>query len=146
MTKKEFVKELKDYFSDHEWKPYDEKRIMLLLNKFEEESKPVVLIKQEVEYPERVDSFPDMENEWLKICQIHNIDPVTSRKNKKQENVSARTYFVRYMYLKYNKVTSTAIGKFLGRDHSTVLHMRDFSKVPCEIAPLFQKKLILNRS
>lgn len=144
MTKKEFIKELKDYFSDHEWKPYDEKRMMLLLNKFEEEMKPVV-IKREIEHPQRVDSFPDMESEWLKICKLYNVDPIASRKNKKQENVSARTHFVRYMYLKYDKITSTSIGKFLGRDHSTVLHMRDFSKVPCKIAPLFQKKVILNR-
>jgi len=43
MTKKAFLKELKDYFTGHEWNSYDEKRIMLLLTQFEDAIKPVTV-------------------------------------------------------------------------------------------------------
>lgn len=130
---------------EEELQPFFKKVPKPLLNRIERivlETRTV--IKREIGYPERIHTFPNMEDEWVKICQMHNLDPVIAKTNRKQENVSARTHFVRYLYLKYDQVTSKRIGRFLGRDHSTVLHMRDFSKVPCPIAPLFQRKVILN--
>ena len=130
---------------EDELQPFFKKVPKPLLNRIERiilETRTV--IKREIGYPERINTFPNLDDEWVKICKTHNLDPVTAKTNRKQENVSARTHFVRYLYLKYDQVTSKRIGRFLGRDHSTVLHMRDFSKVPCPIAPLFQRKVILN--
>lgn len=131
---------------EDELQPFFKRVPKPLLNRIEQ----IVLqtrtvIKREIGYPERLDIIPNLSDEWVQICKIHNLDPVSAKINRKQENVSVRTHFVRYLYLKYQNITSKAIGRFLGRDHSTVLHMRDFSKVPCPIAPLFQRKVILDR-
>lgn len=126
-----------------ELQPFFKRVPQPLLNRIERivlETRTV--IKREIGYPERLDGFPNLDDEWLKICKIHNLDPVIAKGNRKRENVAARTHFVRYLYLKYENVTSKRIGRFFNKDHSTILHMRDFSKVPCPIAPLFQKKVI----
>lgn len=126
---------------EEELQPFFKKVPKPLLNRIQNivnETRTVV--RREVGLPDRLATFPDMESEWLKICKLHNLDPVTAKTKREEPLVAARTHFVRYLFLKYDRVTLKSIGRFLGRDHSTVIHMRDRSKVNCPIPPFYQRR------
>lgn len=46
MTKKEFVKELKAYFHEWDWRPFDENKIMNMLERFQDKIEPIVVLKK----------------------------------------------------------------------------------------------------
>jgi chromosomal replication initiation ATPase DnaA len=129
---------------EQELQPFFKKVPKPLLNRIERiVNETRTVIRREIGLPDRLPTSPDMESEWLKICELHNLDPVTAKTKREEPLVAARTHFVRYLFLKYDRVTLKSIGKFLGRDHSTVIHMRDRSKVNCPIPPFYQKRYIV---
>lgn len=137
MTKKEFLKELKDYFNDYEWKSYDEKRIMLLLTKFEESIKPLTIIR-EVIVKERVKVEPttsaDMQKIADEICAKHNItieqlkanSPKScydKRESRKSEYIEARRDFCLTLWNQYPTSNLSVVKRFLGyKCHSSIYH------------------------
>lgn len=46
MTKKEFINELKAYFHEVEWRPFDENKIMNMLERFQAKIEPVYILKK----------------------------------------------------------------------------------------------------
>ena len=101
------------------------------------------IIKREVILPQRNTIAPDLNKEWKKICDFHKVDPVKAKKTREQDVVSVRAHFVRHILLHFENVTVVKLATFLGKDHSTIIHLRDRSKSPCPIPPLRQKKVIL---
>lgn len=101
------------------------------------------IIKREIIMPEKSSIAPDLHDEWIKICSIHGIDPVKARKTRLMEVVSVRAHFVRHIVLNFKNIKLTKLANFLGKDHSTIIYLRDKCKVPCSIPPLRQKKVIL---
>jgi hypothetical protein len=137
MTKKEFLKELKDYFNDYEWRPYDEKRIMLLLTKFEQETKPVTIVK-EVIVREHVTVEPttktDIESVAKEICEKHKITMeqlkadspkscYSKGESRKSEYIEARRDFCITLWQRHPTAKLSVVKRFLGyKCHSSIIH------------------------
>jgi hypothetical protein len=101
---------------------------------------------REVLMPDRKKAAPDLQAEWLKICEIHLLDPKIAKKGRYKERIAAKAHFVRHIIMNYEYITLTQIAKFFGNDHTTIIHLRDHSSVPCPIPPLYQKKrFIINQ-
>lgn len=129
---------------EEELQPFFKKVPKPLLNRIQnivDETRTVVI--REVGLPDRLSGYPNLETEWLEICKLHNIDPELAKRKREQAQVAVRTHFVRHLFMKYERVTLKSIGRFLGRDHSTVIHMRDRSKVNCPIPPFYQKRFTI---
>lgn len=137
MNKKEFLKEIKDYFNEHEWKPYDEKRIMLLLTKFEQSVKPVTIIKEVVVNKDiKIDSYTieDVRIFAENICNKHRItmeqlkadSPNSCYANgekRKSEYIEARRDFCIGIFTEYPFMKLSVIKRFLGyKCHSSIIH------------------------
>lgn len=104
------------------------------------------VLRREVILPDRQKMAPDLQAEWLKICEIHCLDPKAAKRGRMRHNISAKAHFVRYLLLNYEYVNLTQIAKFFGNDHTTIIHLRDKSKVPCPIPPFYQRKrFIINQ-
>lgn len=101
------------------------------------------IVRREVILPERQKMAPHLQQEWEKICEIHLLDPKKAMKGRRRENISAKAHFVRYLLLNYEYINLTQIARFFGNDHTTIIHLRDKSKVPCPIPPFYQKKRFL---
>lgn len=137
MTKKEFLKELKDYFNEYEWKPYDEKRMMLLLTKFEQEMKPVTIVK-EVIVKEHVSveatTKSDIESVANEICDKHKITIEQLKANspkscyskgekRKSEYIEARRDFCITLWQRHPTAKLSVVKRFLGyKCHSSIFH------------------------
>lgn len=98
------------------------------------------IIRKEVIMPNRIKEKPDLQSEWLKICEIHMVDPVQAKKGRRRERISAKAHFVRYLLLNFEYVNLSQIARFFKNDHTTIINLRDKSKVPCPIPPFYQKK------
>ena len=137
MTKKEFLKELKDYFNDYEWKSYDEKRIMLLLTQFEQSMKPVTIIKEVVvrqQFKLETVTKADIENVASYICQKHQITIEQLKANspnscyhrgekRKSEYIEARRDFCLTLWEKHPASKLSVVKRFLGYVcHSSIYH------------------------
>ena len=101
------------------------------------------IVRREVVMPDRKKMAPDMQAEWLKICEIHCVDPVLAKRGRVREKISAKAHFVRYLLLNFEYINMSQIARFFGNDHTTIIHLRDKSKVPCPIPPFHQKKRFL---
>ena len=101
------------------------------------------LIHREVPLLDQIAAAPNLQNEWVKICKLHNVDPGEAKQGRQQSKVRVRTHFVRHIISKYENVTLKDIGYFLGRDHSTVIHMRDRCKCVCPIPPFYQRRFTI---
>ncbi len=137
MTKKEFLKELKDYFNEYEWKSYDEKRIMLLLTKFEQSVKPVTIVKEVVINKQvRVEAYTaeDIQSHAENICNKHRITLEQLKANspksfyskgerRSSEYIEARRDFCLTVFDKYPSMNKSVIKRFLGyKCHSSIFH------------------------
>lgn len=137
MNKKAFLKELKDYFNDYEWKSYDEKRIMLLLTKFEEAIKPLTIIK-EVIVREHVKveatTIADIQKLSDEICAKHKITIEQLKANspkscyskgesRKSEYIEARRDFCITLWSQHPTAKLSVVKRFLGyKCHSSIFH------------------------
>ena len=56
------------------------------------------------------------------VCEHLNIKPEEIKSKKRNEEIVIPRQIVMYLCSKYTDCSSTKIGEFLGKDHSTVLH------------------------
>ena len=56
------------------------------------------------------------------VCEHLNIKPDDIKSKKRNEEIVRPRQIVMYLCNKYTDCSSTKIGDFLGKDHSTVLH------------------------
>jgi len=137
MTKKEFLKELKDYFNEYEWKPYDEKRMMLLLTKFEQEMKPVTIVKQVIvreHVAAEATTITDIQKLASEICEKHKITIEQLKANspkscyskgekRKSEYIEARRDFCITLWSQHPTAKLSVVKRFLGyKCHSSIFH------------------------
>jgi Mg-chelatase subunit ChlI len=81
---------------EQELQPFFKKVPKPLLNRIERiVNETRTVIRREIGLPDRLPTSPDMESEWLKICELHNLDPVTAKTKREEPLVAARTHFVR---------------------------------------------------
>lgn len=99
--------------------------------------KSVSIVKKEVIIKQgEVKKDANLRDIFSYICSLHNVSPnVAKSKSRRMKHVACRVHFVRYLYLNNYVVTLKEIADFLNRDHSSVITMRDSSKVFCEIPP-----------
>jgi len=129
---------------ESELTPYFKKVPKPLLNRIKRIIKGTkTLIHREVPLIDQVAAAPNLQNEWLEICKMHNIDPTEAKKGRVQSRVKVRIHFVRHIISKYENVTLQDIGAFLDRDHSTIIYMRDKCKMPCPIPPFYQRRFTI---
>lgn len=129
---------------EEELQPYFKKVPKPLLNRIERIIKGTkTLIHREVPLIHQVAAAPNLQNEWVEICKLHNIDPTIAKKGRLQSRVRVRTHFVRHIISKYENVTLQDIGDFLERDHSTIIYMRDRCKMPCPLPPFYQRRFTI---
>lgn len=81
---------------------------------------------------------PDLEAEWLRICNEYNENPESVKRLKKFYYVSIRCHFVRYILNEYDNayISLSELGRFLGRSHHMIIYYRDFAKVECPLPPM----------
>jgi hypothetical protein len=140
MTKKEFINELKAYFHDVEWRPFDENKIINMLERFQAKVEPIYIIKKVYleSKPVQNYSFSDkiIEEVANDVCMEHNItieqlkanSPRSCYRNGKRraiEYVAARRDLCRRVKQSSGKlVTATRLKEWFGyKCHSCVLHL-----------------------
>jgi len=101
------------------------------------------IIQKEVFVPERKKDLQNLSTVWAEICKAHGVDPVAAKIMRNAEYVAVRVHFVRHVILKYTGVTLTQLGRFLNRDHSTIIYLRDECKIDKPIPPLRQRKVVI---
>ena len=82
---------------------------------------------------------PDLKNEWLQLCEKYKVNPdVALRRCRMHKYISIRVHFVRYILSEFNNsiVSVSDLARFMDRDHSMIIHYRDYSKVDCALPPL----------
>lgn len=100
------------------------------------------IIQKEVFVPERKKDLQNLSTVWGEICKAHGVDPIAAKLRRSSEYVKVRVHFVRHVLLTYNGVTLNHLGRFLNKDHSTIIHMRDRCKIDKPIPPLKQRKVV----
>jgi hypothetical protein len=101
------------------------------------------VVQKEIIVENRLEEKPELQNEWLRVCKIHQIDPVTSKHGRHYEKIRAKVHFIRHVLLNYRYITLTEIARFLKCDHTSVIALRDRSKVECVYPPFYQRKRII---
>jgi len=115
-----------------------------LLNNIEQIVKEArTIVQKEVFVPEKKKELQNLSTVWGEICKVHGVDPVAAKIRRNAEYVAVRVHFVRHVLLKYNGVTLIQLGKFLKRDHSTIIYLRDECKIDKPIPPLRQRKVVI---
>jgi hypothetical protein len=137
MTKKEFLKEMKDYFTEVEWTSHAEKKIITLLEQYKNKQDTVVVIKKvEVKVPQNnVEVMEDaLQKVTDSVCQKHGItveelkvsSPLScykKRAKRRHEYILARKEFCTTVRRVSPVTTLTAIRDWLGyKCHSSILH------------------------
>lgn len=98
------------------------------------------IIKKEIIFENRGDESPDLEAEWLKICEIHKLDPQFAKRGRQSQKIKAKVHFVRHILLNFKYVKIVELADFLNLHHTTVIALRDHSKVECVYPGFYQKK------
>jgi hypothetical protein len=115
-----------------------------LLDKIESViNKTRTIVRKEIILENRLEEKPDLQNEWLRVCKIHNVDPVTSKHGRHYEKIRAKVHFIRHILLNYKYITIMEIARFFKCDHTSVIALRDRSKVECVYPPFYQKKRVI---
>jgi hypothetical protein len=139
MTTQEAIQLIED-----ELNPYFKRVPKPLLNRIHNIIKGTkTLIHREVPLMDQISAAPNLQNEWVEICKLHNVDPNEGKQGRVQSKVRVRTHFVRHIISRYENVTLQDIGTFLGRDHSTVIHMRDRCKAACALPPFYKRRFTI---
>ena len=82
---------------------------------------------------------PDLESEWLQMCEKYRVNPNEALNRCRQHKyISIRVHFVRYILSQFNNsvISVSDLARFMNRDHSMIIHYRDYSKVDCALPPL----------
>ena len=126
--------------------PYTDELPEKILNRIENVIKDTrVIVRREIIHENRLEERPDLQKEWIQICSIHKVDPKTAKKGRHYEKICVKVHFIRHVLLNYKFITLVEIAKFLKCDHTSVIALRDRSKVDCVYPPFYQrKKIIIN--
>jgi hypothetical protein len=115
-----------------------------LLDKIESViNKTRTIVQKEIILENRLPEKPDLQKEWLRVCKIHQIDPEAAKHGRHYEKVRAKVHFIRHVLLNYKYITLMEIARFLKCDHTSVIALRDRSKVECVYPPFYQRKRII---
>ena len=114
-----------------------------LLDKIESViNKTRTIVQKEIILENRLPEKPDLQREWLRVCKIHNVDPVTSKHGRHYEKIRAKVHFIRHVLLNYKYITLMELARFLKCDHTSVIALRDRSKVECIYPPFYHRKKV----
>lgn len=115
-----------------------------LLDKIESViNKTRTIVQKEIILENRLPEKPDLQKEWLRICKIHQIDPEAAKHGRHYEKVRTKVHFIRHVLLNYKYITLMEIARFLKCDHTSVIALRDRSKVECVYPPFYQRKRVI---
>lgn len=153
MTKEEFLKELKDFFTEVDWDSYKEARVSSLTSRLYDyavSQAPVkrIYVKETVIRNESASSrsanHQEMTNTALEICSIYDMnfsqllvnEPMHKyvyrgkpRGKRFQLFVDARQDFVKAILDEYPKTTYSTLASFLGyKDHTSIMHLLWYRK------------------
>jgi hypothetical protein len=146
MTKKDFLRELKSYFTDIDWTPAAESRVNLLLESYHTTAKTKVLVKHiYVDREVMVEGSCAKEMDYAKIaeevCRNHNItleqlkvsSPNWAYKDGRKgtrELVDARHEFVNKVFARFPHSSKVQTSRWLGYTcHSSVYHLLKDRKI-----------------
>jgi hypothetical protein len=101
------------------------------------------VIQKEIIVENRLEEKPDLQKEWLRVCKIHQIDPEQAKRGRHYEKIRAKVHFIRHVLLNYRYITLTEIARFLKCDHTSVIALRDRSKVECVYPPFYTRKRVI---
>jgi chromosomal replication initiation ATPase DnaA len=141
MTAKEALKEIKDYFN-LDLLPYSEQRLLRILEMLDK-TKTVTKVKKvyvhnekEIEHEEK---RLDLIEEAQRIAHMYDTTLKEMQGKRKFHNiVAARAHFCRYARL-HSDISLSSLGRFLKRDHTSIMHLVYSTKQKCVIAPLPRK-------
>ena len=141
MTAKEALKEIKDYFN-LDLLPYSEQRLLSILEMLDK-TKTVTKIKKVYVFDsqEAEDEIKqiDLIEEAQRIAHMYGTTLQEMKGKRKFHNiVSARAHFCRYARL-HSDISLSQLGRFLKRDHTSIMHLVYSTKQKCVIAPLPRK-------
>lgn len=134
MTDKEFIKDLKDYFTEIEWNDKHVEKVSSMLNRYRDKvsKEPLIKIKHikvpvtnKLQYGNsRSNLSLETMNEILnQVAKDEGIRPEDIKGLERDtEFVDARIEFTRRVLKKNGSQTYKSIAKVLNRHHSTVLH------------------------
>ena len=106
-------------------------------------NKTRTIVQKEIILENRLPEKPDLHNEWLRICRIHKIDPDIAKKGRHYEKICAKVHFIRHICLNYKFITLMELARFFKCDHTSIIALRDRSKVECVYPPFYQRKRII---
>lgn len=144
MNTDQAIEDIKHYFN-LDLMPHSRerlKRILELTSKEKIVEKVVTkrIYLNAVEEESKVVNFESLKEETQRIGMLYDTNLIEMQSKKRHRNiVSARAHVCRYMKLN-SKITTTALGKFFRRDHTTIIHLLYAPDIPCAIAPLYKKK------
>ncbi len=139
MTKKEFVNELKAYFHEFDWRPFDENKIINMLERFQDKVEPIYILKKVYLQAQPVTNLK--ENQALidtvaeEVCKEHDItlhqlkanSPLKYYQDGKKaalKYVSARRDMCRRVMATDNTITKTELRQWFGyKCHSSIIHL-----------------------
>jgi chromosomal replication initiation ATPase DnaA len=141
MTAKEALKEITDYFN-LDLLPYSEQRLLRILEMLDK-TKTVTKVKKvyvhdqkEVEHEEK---RLDLIEEAQRIAYMYDTTLKDMQGKRKFHNiVAARAHFCRYARL-HSDISLSSLGRFLKRDHTSIMHLVYSTKQKCVIAPIPRK-------
>ncbi len=141
MTAKEALKEIKDYFN-LDLLPYSEQRLLSILEMLDK-TKTVTKIKKvyvfDSQEAEDEEKQIDLIEEAQRIAHMYGTTLQEMKGKRKFHNiVSARAHFCRYVRL-HSNMPLTQLGRFLKRDHTTIMHLIYSTKQKCIIQPIPRK-------
>lgn len=140
MTKKDFLRELKSYFSDIDWTAGAESRVNLLLDRYHSGIKEKVAVRHiYIDREVIVEGTCAQEKDYNKIaeeiCEEHSITLEQLRansplwayrkgKSRTRELVDARNAFVSKVFRRFPHSSKSQTARYLGYDcHSSVYHL-----------------------
>jgi chromosomal replication initiation ATPase DnaA len=141
MTPKEALKEIKDYFN-LDMLPYSEQRLLSILEMLEK-TKTITKIKKVYVYSEKEkhhdENRLDLIEEAQRVAYMYGTTLQEMKSKRRYPNiVGARAHFCRYARL-HSDITLSSLGRFLHRDHTSIMHLIYNSKHKCIIEPLPRK-------
>jgi len=145
MTPKEALKEIKDYFN-LDMLPYSEQRLLSILEMLYTQkivTKDIIKIKKVYVYNEKEKQHDenrlDLIEEAQRIAYMYGTTLQEMKSKRRYPNiVGARAHFCRYARL-HSDITLSSLGRFLHRDHTSIMHLIYNSKHKCIIEPLPRK-------
>jgi len=142
MTVQEAITQIVEFF-DLELTDYSEKRLTRILSSVEK-----VVHKRQVEQKliyvstQKSNEPVDLEAEAERVSKLYNVTVEQMKsKSRYHDCVGARSHLVRELKLNRN-ISFIKLGKFLNRDHTSMVHLCYSSKANCLMKPLYKPKTI----